>query len=148
MPSQAASSGFISRRLLPLNKISPRVTSYVWRRDSTCASVLFPEPFGPIMECTSPALMVRSTPLRISCPSTLACRFLILSRLISLHLHESVLPDAAFEAHTEQLLCLHCKLHGKFPENLFAKAVDNHGNGLLRFETALAQVKELVFTNL
>src|SRR6266852_4883705 len=133
MPSQAASSGFISRRLLPLNKISPRVTSYVSRRDSTWASVLFAEPFGPIMECTSPALMVRSTPLRISCPSTPACRFLISSRLISapsLHLHESVLPDAAFEAHTEQLLCLHCKLHGKFPENLFAKAVDNHGNGL------------------
>src|SRR2546430_10370086 len=33
---------------------------------STWASVLFPEPFGPMMACTSPARTVRSTPRRIS----------------------------------------------------------------------------------
>ena len=32
----------------------------------TCASVLLPEPFGPMMACTSPALIVRSMPFRIS----------------------------------------------------------------------------------
>ena len=54
-PSQAASSGFIASRSLPLKRISPPVTSYVSRRASTCASVLLPEPFGPMIECTSPA---------------------------------------------------------------------------------------------
>src|SRR6185295_5318714 len=44
-----------------------------------CASVLLPEPLGPIIAWTSPALTVRSMPRRISLPSTLACRFLMTS---------------------------------------------------------------------
>src|SRR6185437_4704676 len=35
-----------------------------------------------MMECTSPGLMVRSMPLRISCPSTFTWRFLISRRLM------------------------------------------------------------------
>src|ERR1051325_7978869 len=44
-----------------------------------CASVLLPEPLGPMIAWTSPALTVRSMPRRISLPSTLACRFLMTS---------------------------------------------------------------------
>src|SRR6266513_828682 len=40
----------------------------------TWASVLLPEPFLPMMAWTSPALMVRSTPLRISRPPGAATR--------------------------------------------------------------------------
>ncbi len=43
------------------------------------ANVLFPEPFGPITAWTSPAFTSRSIPRRISCPSTPACRFRMLS---------------------------------------------------------------------
>ena len=45
-------------------------------------SVLFPEPFFPIMACTSPAAIERSMPLRISRPedTTLAHRPRISSR--------------------------------------------------------------------
>ena len=35
---------------------------------STCASVLLPEPFGPMIACTPPASIVRFNPLRTSCP--------------------------------------------------------------------------------
>src|SRR5258705_11350745 len=41
------------------------------------ASVLFPEPFGPMIACTSPLRTTRSIPLRISLPSTLTWRSLI-----------------------------------------------------------------------
>lgn len=34
----------------------------------TFENVLFPEPFFPIMACTSPSLSVRSTPFSICCP--------------------------------------------------------------------------------
>src|SRR5947207_633680 len=43
------------------------------------ASVLLPEPLGPITAWTSPGLTVRSMPRRISLPSTRACRFLMTS---------------------------------------------------------------------
>src|SRR4051812_31572671 len=49
---------------------------------STCESVDLPEPFGPMSACTSPERTSRSTPRRISCPATVACRFVILSTLI------------------------------------------------------------------
>src|SRR3978361_75526 len=43
----------------------------------TCASVDFPDPFGPMSACTSPDATSRSTPRRISTPATDACRFSI-----------------------------------------------------------------------
>ena len=42
----------------------------------TFASVLLPEPFGPISACVSPRFTIRFTPLRIGLPSTDAHRFL------------------------------------------------------------------------
>src|SRR6185312_8131924 len=38
------------------------------------ASVLLPEPFGPMIACTSPLRTVSSIPLRIGLPSTSTCR--------------------------------------------------------------------------
>src|SRR3989304_1527554 len=58
---------------------SPSVTSYASRPARTCASVLLPEPLGPMMEWTSPAFTFRFTPLRISWLPTFAWRFLISS---------------------------------------------------------------------
>ena len=41
--------------------------------------VLFPEPFGPMMICISPALIVSEKSFRISLPSTATVKFLISS---------------------------------------------------------------------
>ena len=42
-----------------------------------CARVDLPVPFGPIKAWISPDLTVRLTPLSISLPSTVACKFFI-----------------------------------------------------------------------
>src|SRR2546430_11557171 len=41
------------------------------------ASVLLPEPFGPMIACTSPLRTTRSIPFRISLPSTVTWRSLM-----------------------------------------------------------------------
>src|SRR6266508_3761487 len=43
------------------------------------ASVLLPEPFGPMIACTSPLRTTRSIPFRISFPSTLTWRSFTMS---------------------------------------------------------------------
>ena len=75
-PARARSSTLISSRFIPSNDTSPSVTSNRSFPASTEASVLLPEPFGPMIACTSPARTDRSIPLSISLPSTTACRFL------------------------------------------------------------------------
>src|SRR5438270_9561162 len=105
----------MSRRFLPSNRTSPSVTSYISRPARTPASVLLPEPFGPMMACTSPALTVRSMPFRISRSPTVACRFLISSS----DMYD--LSDAAFETHAQQLLRFHRELHRELFEDLFAE---------------------------
>ena len=42
----------------------PPVTSYAGCPASTCASVLLPDPLGPMTACTSPAFTVRLMPLK------------------------------------------------------------------------------------
>src|SRR5207249_782833 len=59
------------------------------------ASVLLPEPFGPITAWTSPLFSARETPFRISRPSTLARRSLISKSANSLSLVRSDLIRAA-----------------------------------------------------
>jgi hypothetical protein len=61
--------------------MSPSVTSYAGWPEITFASVLLPEPFGPMIAWISPSLISRFTPFRISVPSsaTSACRLTILS---------------------------------------------------------------------
>src|SRR5215467_15098164 len=142
-PSQAASSGFISRRFFPSYRISPEVTSKLSRRASTCASVLFPEPFGPMIECTSPASKLRSIPFRISRLSTRTCKFLISSKLILRPLSRypqvpsPISSDAALQADAQQLLRFHCKLHRQLAENPLAEPVHDHGHSVFRLQSAL-----------
>ena len=62
----AAPAPRLTARIFAVVVTSPSVTSYVSRPASTWASVLLPEPFLPMMAWTSPGLMVRLTPLRIS----------------------------------------------------------------------------------
>lgn len=52
--------------------------------------------------------------------------------------HHSELPHAAFQAHAEQLLRFDGELHGKFLEDLFAEAVDDHGNSIFGGNSTLA----------
>ena len=56
----------------------PEVMWYLGWPAIEYASVDLPEPFGPMIACTSPELMVRSTPRRISLApasvSTETCR--------------------------------------------------------------------------
>ena len=75
-PSRARSSGFMASRSLPLNNTLPSVTVYRGLPVNTAESVDFPEPFGPMMACISPSLIVRLMPFNISLPAMVACRFL------------------------------------------------------------------------
>src|SRR5579859_873813 len=77
MPMRARSSGSRASRFWPLKSTSPPSIVYPGWPASAYDSVDLPDPFGPITACTSPLLMERVTPLRISLPSTLARRFLI-----------------------------------------------------------------------
>src|SRR5712692_10286220 len=127
--------GIMASKSLPLNSASPWVTWKVSRRASTCARVLLPEPFGPMMECTSPAFTFRLTPFRISWFSTLTCRFLISSMALS---------NTSFQAHAQQFLCLDSELHGQLAEHLFSEAGDDHRDRIFLRQAALLQIEELV----
>src|SRR5258708_6547476 len=74
MPRRARASGSIERMFCPLKSTSPPSMEYPGWPMSAYESVDLPDPFGPITACTSPLLMERVTPLRISLPSTLARR--------------------------------------------------------------------------
>src|SRR5262249_37143163 len=65
--------------------MEPPVTSYAGLPARTWASVLFPEPLGPMTACTSPAFTVRSRPLRISLSPTTAWRSLISNIVVTCH---------------------------------------------------------------
>src|SRR3970282_2441122 len=134
-PSHAASSGFMASKSLPLNSTSPWVTWKISRRASTSARVLLPEPFGPMMECTSPAFTFRLTPLRISWFSTLTCRFLICSMALS---------NTPFQAHTQQFLRLDGELHRQVSEDLLAEAVNDHRNRIFLGQAVLLEGNALV----
>src|SRR3954463_11483736 len=67
------------------------------------ASVLFPEPFGPMIACTSPLFTTRSIPLRIVLPSTSTRRSLI-SRSGMSGLPCGRLSRQVFETHAVQRL--------------------------------------------
>src|SRR5881392_3478168 len=104
--------------------------------------------------CTSPALMVRSTPLRICLPSTPAWRFLIsrMGWLSVINLRKIVpagaLSHAPLEAHPEQFLRLHRKFHREFLEHLLAEAVHDHVHRVLRGDAPLVAIENLVLADL
>src|SRR4051794_9108850 len=69
----------------PRKTSRPCVTSYSGLASRVDASVDFPDPFGPMRACTSPAPTVRSTPFRIDgtsllVPATRTCRSSIWNR--------------------------------------------------------------------
>mmetsp|Transcript_15338 Transcript_15338/g.33295 ORF Transcript_15338/g.33295 Transcript_15338/m.33295 type:complete len:213 (+) Transcript_15338:190-828(+) len=69
-PCCARSWGSRSKRSPASYVTPPAVTAYAGWPTSTLDSVDFPEPFGPMMACTSPLRTVRSTPLRIGVSAT------------------------------------------------------------------------------
>src|SRR6266566_3969580 len=121
-PSRARASGAIASRSLPSYSTWPAVTAYAGCPARTWASVLFPEPFGPMIACTSPVWTVRSTPVRISRPSTEAWRFLTCSS--------------------------GCWLNPRSLEDFLAEAVHDHRYGVFGRETALLRVKDLILADL
>src|SRR5437879_6974460 len=74
------------------------------------ASVLLPEPFGPMTAWTSPLFKRRETPLRISRPSTLTRRSLISKSANSLSLVRSDLIRATGVAGANPARTLHLGL--------------------------------------
>ena len=68
MPALARTSGGQSVMSSPWKMIRPEVTSYSGEASSVLASVLLPDPLGPMMACASPALTVSDSPRRISEP--------------------------------------------------------------------------------
>src|SRR5437016_1278652 len=168
-PSRARTSGDSSRRFLPSNSTSPRVTSYDGCPASTFASVDLPEPFGPMMACTSPLLTLRLMPFRISLPSTEAYRSRISNKSFSLRklLALSVQPPArdkskltaedgqltasltnrALEFQTQQARGFDGKLHRQLQEDVFTKTVDDKRDCILLRDAALHQIEQLLFAD-
>src|SRR5262245_21169818 len=157
----------MSRTLCPSTRMSPSVTSYAGCPASTCASVLFPEPFGPMIEWTWPSSTSRSIPRRIGFPSTDTWRFLICSMLsrVSASLRRrwaapfsatqcrgsrslAGLADASFEAHAQELARLHGELHGQLAEHFLAEPVHDHRDGILDVDAAALAVEQLVIPDL
>src|SRR3989339_1593928 len=71
--------------LFPSNMISPSVIWYFGCPIIVYDNVDLPDPFGPMTAWTSPCLIVRSIPFKISLPSTATWRFLISKVFIVQH---------------------------------------------------------------
>src|SRR5881397_1793079 len=101
---------------------------------------------------TSPAPIVRSTPLRICLSPTRACRFRISSSevigIATVVILIALSADAALQAHAQQLLGLHRELHGQLAENFLAESVDDHVHGVFQRDAARLAIEELVLADL
>src|SRR5262245_43618193 len=145
-PARARASGGRSSRLRPSYSTSPAVTVYAGCPAKTWANVLLPDPFGPITACTSPARTSRSTPRRISRPSTPAWRFRMLS-ITSAGLICSTSAHAAFEAHAQEPRRLDRELHREVLEDFLAEAVHDHRHRVLAGQPPLLAVEQLVLAD-
>src|SRR5258706_12157753 len=76
-PARARSSTGSLRTSCPLNRIVPDVTLYRGWPMIVSASVLLPEPFGPMIAWTSPLFTARAVPVRIGFASASKWRSLI-----------------------------------------------------------------------
>src|SRR5262249_40147508 len=125
---------------------SPSVTSKASRPARTAARALLPEPLGPMMGWTSPALTFTLLPLRISRPKRPACRLAMVSMSMCIRVSgylasrerqrallqalagargcERASTDAALQADAEQLLRLDRELHRQGQGNLPAETPD------------------------
>src|ERR1700751_5717352 len=100
----------------------------------TCDSVDLPEPFGPMMACTSPLFTVSDSPWRISRSSTRTCKFLTSSNAIILFRQAAgrpkwMLADRTLERDRDQLLCFDRELHRELLQHVLDKAVDDEADG-------------------
>src|SRR5271156_294395 len=120
-----------------------------------------PEPFGPMMACTSPLLMVSESPWRISRSSTRTCRFLTSSSDITLFrlssVHSSFLGSAdrrvskgrplsnrSLQRDRDQLLRFHRELHRQLLQHVLDKTVDHEADRLFLAQPALHAIEQHV----
>src|SRR5580704_10176320 len=107
-----------------------------------------------MIACTSPSATDRSTPFRISRPSSSrACRFLISSITMSVVTMSVVtmsvvlglgLADTTFETDRQQLLRLDGELHRQLLQHFLAEPVDDQRQRVLIAQSALAAIEQLV----
>ena len=110
----------------PRNVAEPSVTVNFSLPASTDASVDLPEPLGPMMACTSPALDARGRcPVRISLPSTLTHVNFLRSNISCPFLFISGYPTEPSSAYRKQLLRLDGEFHRQFGQHLAGVAVDD-----------------------
>src|SRR3954466_8035089 len=108
----------------------------------TWESVDLPEPFGPMIACTSPGLTVSDSPWRISRSSTRTCRFLTSSNdiIFSVLSHpedregeslpeRAALSNRTFEADRDQLLRLDGEFHRQLLQHVLDETVDHEADG-------------------
>src|ERR1700722_3631557 len=148
-PFAERSSGDISKRPSPLNRISPPVTSSPGLPAMTWLSVDLPEPFGPMMACTSPRFTVSERPWRISRSSTPTCRFLTSSNGITFFRFfssrgapKAALSNRTFEADRDQLLRFHREFHRQLLQHVLDKAVDHEADRLFLAQPALHAIEQ------
>src|SRR5919109_5390085 len=137
-PSRARVSGSMARRSSPLYSTVPFVTSYSGWPHSTRASVLLPDPFGPMIACTWPRSIDRSTPRRISRPPPRTCRF---------STTRSRLSNAALQADAQELLRLDGEFHRQVPEHFPAEAAHDQIHRILGRQPALPAIEDLVLAD-
>src|SRR3990172_1770590 len=138
-PSRARVSGSMASRSRPLYRTVPSLTSQSGCPASTRASVLLPEPLGPMMACTSPRSIERSMPRRISRPPQRTCRR---------STQRSGSANTALQRDAQQFLRLDGEFHRQLPEDLPAEPAHNQVDRLVCGQPALAAVEELVVANL
>src|SRR6266480_2071925 len=107
----------------------------------TCDSVDFPEPFGPMIACTSPLFTMSESPWRISRSSTRTCRFLTSSSGIcfpnSVILRngaarpgqDEALSNRTFQRDRNQLLRLDRELHRQLLQHVLDETIDHEADG-------------------
>src|SRR5580698_4415612 len=123
----------------------------------TWESVDLPEPFGPMMACTSPLFTVSESPWRISRSSTRTCRFLTSSSDItffrflfrpeerrSAPRRTGKLSNRSFKRDRNQFLRLDREFHRQLLQHVFDKAVDHEADGFFLGEPALDAIEQHV----
>src|SRR6185437_8993265 len=125
----------------------------------TWLSVDLPEPFGPMMACTSPLFTVIESPWRISRSSTRTCRFLtssnailivpfcVMPRVAARPPLGEALSDRSFQRDRDQLLRLDRELHRQLLQHVLDKAIDHETDGLFLRQPALHAIEQHVLGN-
>src|SRR6266436_2581592 len=118
----------------------------------TWLSVDFPEPFGPMMACTSPLFTVSESPWRISRSSTRTCRFLTSSSDITFFRFFLVLSrrlsNRTFQRNRDQLLRLDREFHRQLLQHVLDKTIDHEADRFLLRQPALHAVEQHVLGDL